>query len=202
MNAAPIIFGAESVKATLSGKKTVTRRVVKPVPRVDEKGRVWLYRSQNGHEGMAGNTPGRVPQSVAHEFCRYGSPGEYLWVKEAWRTHIDLDHLKPSDLPQDTRIIYEADDSPSFRSDGRYRNPLHMPRWASRLLLKLDDVWVERLHDMSQETLVAEGVGGDFVNHWNRLNAKRGFPWKSNPWVWCLKFRLLEAEDENYLSGL
>jgi hypothetical protein len=86
------------------------------------------------------------------------------------------------------------------------RSPLFMPRWASRLLLEVMAVRVERLQDMTAADLLAEGIPREydenpiqawrnrwraFKQHWDILNAKRGFSWDSNPLVWVVVFRVL-----------
>lgn len=90
---------------------------------------------------------------------------------------------------------------------------IHMPRWASRITLEITDVRVERVQDISEEDAEAEGVepiewhediGGmpyDGTSHysayaelWDSINAKRGFGWDKNPWVWVVGFRRLEKQ--------
>jgi hypothetical protein len=100
-----------------------------------------------------------------------------------------------------------------------WRPSIHMPRWASRITLELTDVRVERLQEISWRDVVAEGVDGALDAHgrrvakavaqtendrggaslyemfrvlWNGLNAKRGFGWDTNPWVWVLEFKRCE----------
>lgn len=81
-----------------------------------------------------------------------------------------------------------------------WRPSIHMPRWASRITLEIVKVWVERVADITLADIVAEGVPlqpardadetrGDYLRLWDKLNAKRGYPWSSNPWVWVIEFR-------------
>ena len=86
----------------------------------------------------------------------------------------------------------------------RWRNPRYMPRWASRVELVLLDAGLERLQDISEEDALADGgwIYAKCPIHkapiesyravWNVLNAKRGYPWESNPWVWRLRFELID----------
>lgn len=97
------------------------------------------------------------------------------------------------------RIEYAAD---NLRAQ-TWRSPLFMPRWASRLLLEITDVRVQRAQDISDEDAKAEGVEmpdgipqppewwsyrEEYGHLWDRINGKRA-PWSSNPWVWCVNFR-------------
>ncbi|CDN87367.1 hypothetical protein BN948_01789 [Hydrogenophaga intermedia] len=135
--------------------------------------------------------------------CPYGQPGDRLWVREAWRTVAEADALPPRDLTPAHRIWYEADglDQPGF---GRYRPGMFMPRWASRILLEVTDVRVERLQDISEADAVAEGVEpvathnrpGAIATHcgayellWEQINGPGS--WDANPWVWVVSFKRL-----------
>jgi hypothetical protein len=175
----PIIFGAESVRAIMEGRKTQTRRVIKLPP-----------TSPTSLDLSDPNEPWRVVDGAIFietgwrscwvVECPYGSPRARLWVREAWRE--------------------QAADQISYRADGevegaRWRSPILMPRWASRITLEIAAVRVERLQEISDEDVAAEG--GDsrnaFAVYWDALNAKRGHPWASDPWVWVLEFRRLNG---------
>jgi len=197
----PIIFNGESVRAILDGRKTMTRRVVKPQPHAGVRHSPGGGALEDGH--------GRPLR------CPYGQPGDRLWVREMWRLECPYDDDAPSDLfPGDVSFIdYKADAmadrliTPGFA--GRWRSSLHMPRWACRLVLEVEEVRVERLQEISDEDCEAEGVrpsidgrgGSDwrddesgwrrtFRHLWDELNADRGFPWSDNPWVWVVSFRV------------
>lgn len=176
MRERPIIFSGESVRAILDGRKVQTRRVIKPVqPRDDGR---W----------PAGRDP--VPD------CPFGRVGDRLWVRETWADHPD------GDGP-----IYRATDPTWDDEPGsiRWRPPIHMPRWASRLTLEVAGVRVERLQAIDKAGARAEGchgIDGDghrgyvppldqFEAAWDALNGKRA-PWSSNPWVWVVTFRCVE----------
>lgn len=191
----PIIFSSPMVRAILEGRKTQTRRVVKPQPEWHETSRGgdcfgWLHHRSS--DSVISMTP---------PACPYGQPSDRLWVREAF---------KPNDGPG-TRCnvfsaIYKAD---YLRSDGFGLGPwkpsIHMPRKYCRLLLDVTAVRVERLQDISEDDAIAEGVDAvsladsprqatwsrrqDFAQLWNSLNEKRGYGWSENPWVWVIEFR-------------
>lgn len=90
---------------------------------------------------------------------------------------------------------------------GKWRPSIHMPRWASRVTLEIVDVRVERLQNISEKDVHSEGIlergtierlgpemrvyYSGFADYWDFENAKRGFPWDSNPWVWVVEFKKL-----------
>ena len=177
MKERPILFSGPMVRAILDGRKTMTRRVMKPQP-----------EDYPYHHGLA-------VYRVAKK-CTYGVPGDLLWVRETWASDVDgcpaglsyrADHLDP-------------------RGDGpanpmRWRPSIFMPRWASRLTLRITSIRVERVQDITEADARAEGfkdvagkyARGDeariwFAELWDDINAKRGFGWDANPWVWVVGF--------------
>lgn len=210
----PIIFSAPMVRAILAGRKTQTRRVLKPQPvadaswaggwRVDSKKVSVSVQSFNERGGRC--LPGDSSP------CPY-TVGDTLWVREAWalvpRTAYRCSEgvqqtLRPND--DHDAAIYRA----SFdRSSGgcRWRPSIHMPRWASRITLRVTNVRVERLHDISEEDARAEGAermymddDGKFYQHhtgtyrtgfagiWAHIHGPGG--WAANPWVVAVSFEV------------
>lgn len=208
----PIIFSAPMVRAILEGRKTQTRRVVKPQPFVcepDANGNVYACWSDKPWPRVK-PTMDELLLDMRHR-CPYGAPGDVLWVREAWCWF-------PSNAPDGMgeNVYYRA--NPNNQSNGatetmarngvRWRSPIHMPRWASRLSLRVTDVRVQRLQEISEEDAKAEGVqpidiaamlhgepvGGGAISArqcfevvWDTINGKRA-PWASNPWVWAVSF--------------
>ncbi|MCZ2075333.1 MAG: hypothetical protein LC130_10090 [Bryobacterales bacterium] len=87
---------------------------------------------------------------------------------------------------------------PSYRYG--WRPSIFMPRWASRTTLEITDVRVERVQDISEEDAWAEGVRPEsgfaiaaYTKLWDKINAKRGYGWDLNPWVWVLEFKRLNV---------
>ncbi len=185
------------VRSILEGRKTQTRRVV-----TDQS--IITFRPDG--------TPGKVQPN-----CRFGQPGDLLWVKETWRAAKSLDHLSPSQIAAAALdagyrepwapIQYEADgwrfnwephfDSFGETSPGKKRVSIHMPRWASRITLDITSVKVERLNDITPQDAIKEGIGmtmrGEpgavtrFAELWESINGPDS--WNANPWVWVIEFK-------------
>lgn len=161
----PILFSAPMVRALLAGTKTQTRRMVKPQlgPQAEwmkDPGGTW-YASGLIGDCPADFRPGRL-------YCPYGSPGDRLWVREAWRAGLEWDDSPPSQIIparwNETRldVHYEATpdtkEKPADMGWGRLRPSLFMPRWASRLTLEIVAVRVERVQDITEADAIAEGI--------------------------------------------
>lgn len=184
----PIIFSEPMVRALLDGRKTQTRRVLKPQPE-------------------------ELPNGFAGCRLRYAL-ADRLYVREAWRARLYNQDVPPRDLdPWATRLHYDADGTPPECDDGtnwqRARPSIHMPRWISRLTLTVTDVRVQRLQDISEADARAEGAkpdrgGGGMAGIYSRMGVDpyayaRGFrdlwnslhgpdAWDANPWVVALTF--------------
>ncbi len=157
MKEKPIIFSTEMVRAILEGRKTQTRRVVKPQPPEGETVHV-AYSETWGVK------------------CPYGKPGDQLWVRETWNG------------TKNTGFYYRADPGTCA---GKWKPSIHMPRHASRMYLGIINVRIEPLQYITVREAKAEGVENlwEFVKLWDTINAKRGYPWIMNPWVWVVEFR-------------
>lgn len=190
MTERPILFSGPMVRAILEGRKTQTRRLVKPQPPDHEK-------ATRHHQRIL------VPR------CPYGGAGDRLWVRETFKFCGET-------IEGRDRYRYRADENPA--TDGFVWKPaIHMPRRACRLVLEVTAVRVERLQDISEADAKAEGLiqhkgdlytwwasgherldqylrnahllAVDAYRHlWDYINAKRA-PWASNPWVWVVEFK-------------
>lgn len=122
-------------------------------------------------------------------------PDQRLWVRETWCNCTPPNPEVP--------VQYRAD-WPEHDYGPRWHSPRFMPRWACRLVLEVRDVRLERLQDITGPDAFNE-LGCDpagtyvqdfgweiraFARGWNKLNAKRGFGWNTNPWVWVISFRV------------
>jgi hypothetical protein len=140
--------------------------------------------------------------------CPYGEPGDRLWVRETW-WHYRSNEIEMVSFPGwtgtriDDRTHWETRNvsfDPSAHAIWKKRPSIHMPRWASRLTLEITGVRVERVQTISEEDAIAEGCFDEkehdgslpsqiYRQLWDALNAKRGYSWESNPFVWVLSFR-------------
>jgi hypothetical protein len=201
----PIIFSAPMVQAILAGRKTQTRRIVKPQP-PESLWAIWK----------------RYPEQVG---CPYGRPGDVLYVREGWQPARNGDTGETIAI---YREQWEANGSPDGPAGFRWRSPIHMPRKASRITLEIESVKVERVDAISHADAIAEGVesweategqyanipagttiyrnyrltGDDyrragllharesFLSLWESIHEPHGHHGRDSwPWVWCLTFR-------------
>ncbi|HIE3938570.1 TPA: hypothetical protein ACXNG7_003523 [Pseudomonas aeruginosa] len=201
MKERPILFNDQMVRAILEGRKTATRRIAKPVKHPD-LGNIYA--------------PGalvleREPQHVIDRACPYGQPGDRLWVREAWQGPLISDEEQDANqswwkdmtkFQNPGHCAYRAsgDDNEYVDPDGyfhcKWKPSIHMPRWASRILLEITAVRVERLQDISDPGALAEGVshsemhsGDSLVDVFARLWESTGGDWAANPWVWVVEFK-------------
>ncbi|MET4294753.1 hypothetical protein ABIB06_006586 [Bradyrhizobium sp. LB8.2] len=196
----PIIFSAPMVRAILEGRKTQTRRIVSLRP---------------NKQGLK-LVPELLQQMGVGAACPYGKPGDRLWVREAFRP-LDID-ITPMEGPprvlKGAGLEFRSDFPDSVAGEG-WKPSIYMPRWASRILLEIVGVRVERLQDISEADCDAEGFGGKFPPNafpefsglsgwdgsdtieecfgslWDHINGKGA--WKANPWVWVIEFKRVLA---------
>jgi hypothetical protein len=234
----PILFSAPMVRALLAGTKTQTRRALKPVGSL---GNSWPMYPAFINGKRTGDTShpefcdltgdnGGVPLYVGNTpIC----PGDRLYVREHWRVSAKHDATAPRDLtPRSMTVMFEAGGSIANQSNGRwepdlsyppalpdwagrFRQGMHMPRWASRITLTVTEVRVQRLQEISETDALAEGIigvpGGTAVTGspfavetggvgrcvgdtaaeayhslWNYINGPGS--WDVNPWVAAYTF--------------
>ena len=226
-----ILFSTEMVKAILDGKKSVTRRVVKPQPPTDTTliwGPEWYETSVIGKDGEL--KPGALVYGISDDDGEWGikcpyPPGTVLWVRETWADLRGMGFGNDPRTDKPWNFAYAADVKPGSDSDQcrkeygvKWEPSSRMPRLAARLFLRVTNVRVERLQEITRADVLAEGVeqldsyheaidhafaigGGTgdiprqiFRQLWNSLNDKRGFGWDSNCWVWVVEFSVVNAD--------
>lgn len=215
MKTKPILFTGPMVRAILDGRKTQTRRVVKPQP------------------GDQPNDSG-FRSDILDDRCPY-EPMDLLWVRETFAYVNWAEDGEPQikyKADGSTRWVdyYEYDDAwgeklsdihaylsrdENFKIDGvasdrKWRPSIFMPRWASRIDLMVNNARVERVQDISESDAEAEGCHGEmnnighgcvgeiapseqFRDLWNNINGKKpGCSWEDNPWVWVIEFERIK----------
>ena len=205
----PIIFTAESIRATLDGRKTQTRRVIKLIGGLNESPcNIRWSQEKNCWQNYGA---GGVWIDLK---CPYGSVGDTLWVRETWdfrpmkgalaKNRIAIVGYKADDA---TKSVYVPQDcNPKIHK--KWCSPIRMPKQFARIFLDITGIRVERVRDISEEDAKAEGVRPSIVGTtldylkyrasyqtlWNSLNAKRGYGWESNPRVWIIEFKKNEEK--------
>ncbi|WP_406904875.1 hypothetical protein [Klebsiella oxytoca] len=223
-----MIFNGEMVRAILDGRKTQTRRIMKVQPEHSELGLRRVVESKNGIDDgkyfwSQSDATGLKSRSKPFA-CPFGTVGDRIWVRETW-WQAGQSHARYPDDDEygwygSRRVFYAADGNPPNEPNDHYpkglrggkfsaakpnhlwrkRPSIHMPRWASRILLEITDVRVERLRTMSQDDARAEGViaasgpmeaGLAFRELWDSIYGEES--WKANPWVWVIEFKRVEG---------
>jgi len=206
----PILFSGEMVLAILAGRKTQTRRVLQRQPGQNNRLEIKkALRGQKTKRWVAINISD--PDLLNH--CPYGKPGDRLWVRETfweygrfalpawdgaddedayWMTTGKISYTEPEKNRPDS----------AYEPYWRKRPSIHMPRWASRIDLRVTNVRVERVQEATPEDIVAEGAWREswscdedysqvheaWMDLWDSINAKRGYGWDVDPWVWVVEF--------------
>jgi hypothetical protein len=197
------------IRAILDNKKTQTRRVIKEQPIGDATGR-WIYCMSSTDELQRDKWQYEILDPSGHVYtergterrlanvkCPYGQPGDRLWVRETFQ-YSGGNNIEPSP----GFVSYRADGEFTVQSK-RWFPSIFMPRWASRITLEILSIGIERVQDISHADAVSEGLPCYHENYecaltsyrelWNALNAKRGFGWDVNPYVWVIGFKQVQA---------
>lgn len=191
--AKPILFNTEMVRAILEGRKTETRRVIKPQP----KKTLWYSIAGYGHGKWyeEENIKGRLWTPPCHA-------DDILYVRETWCSAYDGEEYfyfadKCTEREQTKLLDYD---------DVRWRPSIHMPKEATRIFLKVMSVRVERLQDITEEQALAEGTKetfpplaiDEFRDIWDstiKMQDQEQYGWEANPWVWVILFERIEVEE-------
>lgn len=216
----PILFNTEMVRAILDGRKTCTRRILKGGIPFDEKAEYWNVLKKGEWSG---------PICVEH-FIKQFSPykqGDILYVRETW-THFECWNCEGDEegncveephisvlQKQGGCYLYRA--TSEISGDARWHPSIHMPKEAARIWLKVTDVRVERLQDITDDGAKAEGanwkngrnVGWEekmkrtaterFAEIWDSTIKKSDidhYGWEANPWVWVIEFERCERPED------
>ena len=227
MKVTPMIFNTEMVKALLDGRKTVTRRPVKVDYERGMNGPV--VRGKNGEVSVLSFAP------IAG-LCPFGNVGDLIWVRETFCPDPDCDHdswddhelsffewnncgcsaaFLPDALKTNEHCLFKAGGFP----DLKWTPSIHMPRWASRLTLKVTEVRIERVSEITDEQAIKEGmmtvteaeraainagIGWyekphiQFKNLWERIYGD----WYQDPYVWVIEFEVIHQNVDKVVSEM
>ncbi|MCM1439660.1 MAG: ASCH domain-containing protein [Roseburia sp.] len=190
----PILFNTEMVQAILEGRKTVTRRVVKPQPKDNN---AFIYKHTDCGEWFISPDDDNDPEiKVKPPYC----PGDILYVRETWCPQYSVEYP----------FVYRA--SVETPKAWAWRPSIHMPKEAARLFLRVKDVRVEKLQDILIEDVYKEGwpeylaptdgelrkMMEEFVALWNSTIKPTDLAlcgWDADPWVWVIEFEKVSKEE-------
>jgi hypothetical protein len=195
----PILFSTEMVRAILEGRKTQTRRIVKPQPPSFAGLKMYGEKPSCFYCWEGNMTEVKMPYQ----------PGDVLYVRETWCfwPHYDCESEncgKSCIVHKDELgcFLYRATTNPIIDSEFVWKPSIHMPREAARLFLQVKAVRVERLQEITEGDAEQEGcyciyeasipyqrlIGQSFEAIWDSIYAKRGHGWDANPWVFVIEF--------------
>ncbi|MCU8824333.1 ASCH domain-containing protein [Klebsiella quasipneumoniae] len=228
-----MIFNGEMVRAIIDGRKTQTRRIVKGTDGAVKFCKEWDINGEEifvvlGEKDHTGMNP--VLGAIS---CPFGGVGDRIWVRETW-SDVNLEGIPAVAYHADGDVYSLMDDESFLDEDGAFnyddprvtkyhfaawysdliggiegdwRPSIHMPRWASRILLEITDIRVERLASVSDEDAGKEGYPADpspfggpmdkwlwFRQLWDGIYPEQSF--KHNPWVWVIEFKRIEGADK------
>jgi hypothetical protein len=212
----PILFNTEMVQAILEGRKTQTRRIIKPQPGINEEcfGRCTFSTERKD--------VGKVVFGIDNHMKTYTKlpyqVGDILYVRETWAEVTSLSdpfHSGGNALAAgiDSWFYYKADNK-KLPNGFKWHPSIHMPKGAARIRLRVTDVKPERVQEITEDDAIAEGIGGLFLDEiaysdnpkyevpmerqtlatdqfellWNSIYDERGQGWDKNPWVWKITF--------------
>ena len=212
MSERPILMNTDMVRAILEGRKTVTRRAMKPQPVLD--GHFWRLGGAGWGDNISSFHP--VPCHSLYNRAPY-HPGDILWVRETWTRLPETPggHFRPHGV-----YYYKVGEDlrPEKYRGNSWHPSIHMPRAAARIFLRVTDVRVERLQSINSQGAYDEGAvkkphfiryGGelclalhgryrdDFAAVWDntiRPADRAAYGWEANPWVWVISFERISEE--------
>ncbi len=190
----PILFNTEMVRAILDGRKDATRRIVKGFIPDDA---VWGYTAftPKGYISCRGTFADGYGEKFFKLPCE---SGDILYVRETWK-----------EAPKGY-YYYEDWQKDDIADVTKWNPSIHMPKEAARIWLKVTDVRVERLQEITEVQAQAEGCNsglltgactarGQFEDLWNSTVKKSDidrYGWDANPWVWVIEFERCEKQEE------
>nr|DAV63008.1 MAG TPA: ASCH domain protein [Caudoviricetes sp.] len=221
MSTKPILFNTQMVRAILDGRKSCTRRIVKS--QWEECPNCKYVHNECIYDNLAENVYcARCGYPLVPERRAPYQPGDILYVRETWERFEcwNCDGDERGNCPKEPKksvldktcgcYMYRATDEIS--GDAKWHPSIHMPKEAARIWLKVTNVRVERLQDISGEDLIKEGIDffqsnyvrvafNEFKNIWNSTIKKSDidrYGWDASPWVWVIEFERCEKTQEEH----
>ena len=199
----PILFNTEMVKAILGGRKTTTRRVIKPQPAYELRKMDDMCHHGQWHEYS--ESPLCDPTYKSPWGAGYPGPvaevGDVLYVRETFCPY-DADHVIDG-----VKYAYKADATPDSEEARKaygykWKPSIFMPKEAARIFLRVANVKAERLQDITEDGAKAEGAKEkrDFIRIWNNTipdKDSQQLVWSANPWVWVISFERCERPGDS-----
>jgi len=193
MKERPILFSAEMVRAILDGRKTMTRRVIKPQPisikRHSDFGKPNLTPTDKVLSEYFFADYGSMYKAL---YCPYGKVGDRLYVKEDIFIHT-------SGWNNGTQISYQATNTLTrfdfdIEYNRSYRPAMLMNKKFTRIWLEITGIRVERVQEITKADAKKEGAKNilAFSELWDKINSVRGYGWYSNPFCWCIEFKRIK----------
>lgn len=198
----PILMNSKMVRAILEGRKTVTRRLIKPQPTYSPNyGFAW--------KGSAYGTdlPPTIP-GAAYNFRSAApyQPGDILYVRETWAKPYGSGYKYAADYNEHDIVEADAGYVSVSKNMIRWKPSIHMPKEAARIFLRVKSVRIERIQDISEKQAFHEGIDGflgdprlSFANLWNStvpLHERSAYGWEANPWVWAIEFEKYDKDTD------
>ena len=222
----PILMQTDMVKAILDGRKTQIRRVIKPQPPSDAKP-CTCTRVKHFYIDKVPSPTDRLEctSDVMTIKCPYGQVGDRLWVRETWQVDDwNYPNHKEAVLKENLEFRADATTEEEYYNYLGWKSPLHLDKIFARIWLEITGVRVERLQEITEVDAIAEGVSYNTTNEyaqmrvlsrgqanedtwptpqesfrklWDSLNAKRGYGWEVNLWVWVIEFKRVDNDKKN-----
>lgn len=198
----PILFNTEMVRAILDGRKCCTRRIVKPQIEDACPHCLYIHNEYIYDENAQNIYCARCGEPLRQERKAPYQPGDILYVRETWYKWMDEKYIYYEDWQKDD-VAYVI----------KWRPSIHMPKEAARIWLKVTDVRMERLQEITSEQIYREGVEVEYPHVlngeekryafsalWNTTIKKADldrYGWDANPWVWVIEFERCEKPAES-----
>lgn len=198
MTIKPILFNTDMVLALLDGRKTVTRRIVKPQPQLEDRDFAPLLPVVPGKGGYKPHI--RFADEYGTVAYEPYKPGNILYVRETWAENPHINGVYMYRAFTGVGMEPEKQDNAMRKMGLKWYPSVHMPKKAARIFLRVTGVRMERLQDITDDDIAAEGleIGCYFDELWDstiKPAVRAVYGWATNPWVWVIGFERCEKPE-------